>query len=75
MTARGWPLLFGAATVASIAAEIVFHDAAHALFWWHATPAFDLGLGFAGSVAIAGVSKALGKWLLRPDTYYDEDRR
>lgn len=61
--------------VVSVAAEIVWHDAAHAYSWWHRVPAFDLVFGFAGCVAIVLVSKALGGWWLqRPEDYWEEDR-
>jgi hypothetical protein len=75
MTPRGWLILVGAATAASIAAEVVFHDAAHALYWWHAVPGLDLGLGLAGCAAIVAASKLVGRWVLRADDYYDGDRQ
>ena len=71
-----WWGLAGAAALASVAAKIAYHDAAHARFWWHEVPAFDLVYGFAGCLAIIVLSKALGKlWLQRPEGYYDEEGR
>jgi hypothetical protein len=66
VTRRRWPLLGGATVLATTAVEIVFHDAAHTLYWWHEVPAFDLALGLAGTAAIVAVSKTFGAWLLRP---------
>jgi hypothetical protein len=65
MTSRGWLLVAGAATFASLVADVAWGDPAHALHWWNATPALDLGFGFAGTLVIVGAAKALGKLLLR----------
>lgn len=71
-----WWALAAALMAASLLAEIVAHEGAHALSWWHALPAFDFAYGVAGCLVIILVSKALGKaWLQRPERYYEEDRR
>jgi hypothetical protein len=66
-----WWVITAAVAALSVAAEVAFHDAAHALYWWHRVPAFDLVYGLLGCLAIIVLSKALGKaWLQRPEDYY-----
>lgn len=69
-----WRVVAAALALASIAAEVVWHDASHAYSWWHRLPAFDLVYGLAGCVAIVVVSKALGAWWLqRPEDYWENE--
>jgi hypothetical protein len=71
MTARWW-IAIAVVVALTVAGEVAFHDAAHALHWWHELPGFDLVYGLVGCLAIIVVSKALGKvWLQRPEDYYD----
>jgi hypothetical protein len=65
-------VLIGAASAATVVAEIATHDPGHAVFPWHAVPGFDLVYGAAGCVAIIVLSKALGKaWLQRDEDYWE----
>lgn len=69
-----WWVAAAVATLVSVAAEIVWHGASHAYFWWHRLPGFDAMFGLAGCVAIVILSKALGAWWLqRPERYWEEE--
>lgn len=67
--------LFGAGVVAaSVAAEVIFAEAAHAELVWHRWPGFDFVFGLAGSALLVVVSKWLGYLLLyRPEDYYRDE--
>ena len=68
-----WLLVAAVLALVSVAAEVAWHDASHAYFWWHRVPGFDLVFGFAGCVAIVVASKALGAWWLQRREDYWED--
>jgi hypothetical protein len=65
----------GIVVVVSVLLELLSRHHAHAVFWWHAVPAFDLFYGVAGAVGLVVVAEWLAHtWLDRPEDYYDGDR-
>ena len=61
---------------AVILLELIYRHHAHAEFWWHVTPAFDLLYGFAGCIGIVLFSKWIGHaWLQRDEAFYEDDNR
>jgi hypothetical protein len=68
--------LLGVGVVAaSVAAEVIFADAAHAELLWHRWPGFDFVFGLAGSALLVVLSKWLGyRFLYRPEDYYQDER-
>jgi len=61
--------------VVSAALDIALRHYAHAEFWWHTVPAFDLVYGFLGCGVIVVFSKWLGhKFLMRSEDYYERER-
>lgn len=54
--------------------DLIYRHHAHAEFWWHVTPAFDLLYGFVGCVGIVLISKWLGHaGLQRDENFYEDD--
>lgn len=53
--------------------DLIYRHHAHAAFWWHIVPVFDLVYGFIGCVGIIVVSKWLGHaWLQRDENFYED---
>jgi hypothetical protein len=67
-------MIVGVCLAASIAVDLVFRHHGHAVFWWHAMPAFDLLFGLVGCLGLIVAAKWLGHtWLERPEDYYRDD--
>jgi hypothetical protein len=53
--------------------DLIYRHHAHAKFWWHIAPAFDLVYGFIGCIGIILVSKWIGHaWLQRGENFYED---
>lgn len=71
---RLWLITLALSGSLIILLDLVYRHHAHAEFWWHVTPAFDLLYGFAGCVGIVLISKWLGHaWLQRDENFYEDD--
>lgn len=69
---RTW-IATGVVLAFAAAFDIAFPYADHPESWWHTTPAFDLLYGFVGCIATVYFSKWLGRWVSRPEDYYQRD--
>jgi hypothetical protein len=68
-----WTLAAGLAA-ATVALDVAFRHAAHAVYAWHALPGFDLAYGFLGCALIVVASKALGRaGVQKPESYYEPE--
>jgi len=73
MTMRHWALLI-IALVFTVGVELLALDpSSHGPFWWAHLPGFVALFGYLVSLALAFLSKALGKyWLQRDERYYQQ---
>jgi len=55
--------------------DLIYQHHAHAAFWWHLTPAFDLLYGFVGCVGMVLITKWLGHAGLQRDENFYEDNQ
>jgi hypothetical protein len=75
MTTRHWALLI-IALVFTVGVELLALDpASRGPLWWAHVPGFVALFGYLVSLALAFLSKALGKyWLQRDERYYRRGR-
>jgi len=73
MTTRHWAFWIIALLV-SVGVEFLALDpASHGSFWWSHVPGFVPLFGYLICLALAFLSKALGKyWLQRDESYYQQ---
>jgi hypothetical protein len=69
---RVWTVA-GVCALTAVAFDVLFPYYSHPESWWHTTPGFDLVFGFAGCAAIVLFSKSLGKFVSKPEDYYERD--
>ena len=71
---RLWFVALALLASTMILLDLIYRHHAHAEFWWHVTPAFDLLYGFVGCAGIILISKWIGHaWLQRDETFYEDD--
>ena len=64
-----------AALIASGVAELMLLDGQHGHGWWAQVPGFFSLFGSFVCLILILVGKGLGRWLQRPDDYYDREAR